>query len=156
MEENQLPSPARVTCNRINITDATHHHRHQLLYGHAAIGPFLYERMTGPQRLESSECWWCDCGKRQSRHHLFTECRAWGLQIRMLWRRTGKDCHWEHPRAPAVRWLWKEEATEAVLEDLEDTRVGCRMSSEIAMVDEGRDEQEVPGSEGEEAGPGPP
>lgn len=36
----------------------------------------------------------------------------------------------------SVRWLWKEEATEAVLEHLEDTR-----------VDEGRDE---------EGGPGPP
>ena len=26
--------------------------------------------MTGPQRLRTSDCWWCNCGKRQSRHHL--------------------------------------------------------------------------------------
>ena len=49
---------------------------YQLLSGHAAIGSFLHDRMTGPQRLETDECWWCNCGRRQSRHHLFTECRA--------------------------------------------------------------------------------
>ena len=53
----------------------------------------------------------------------------------------------EHPRTPALRWLWKEEATEAVLEFLESTRVGCRASAEAARlrVDEGRDGEEVSG-----------
>ena len=106
--------------------------------------------------MESNECWWCSCGKRQSRHHLFTDCRAWSPQIRRLWKRVGKECHWEHPRARSVRWLWKEEATGAVLEFLEDTRVGCRVSSGRARGDEGRDEEEVPGSDNEEGGPGPP
>ena len=78
---------------------------YQLLSGHAATGSFLRDRMTGPQRLETDECWWCNCGRRQSRHHLFTECRAWRPQIRKLWRRIGKDCGWEHPKAPALRWL---------------------------------------------------
>ena len=54
---------------------------YQLLSGHAAIGSFLHGRMAGPQRLESDECWWCGCGKRQMRHQLFTECRAWAPQI---------------------------------------------------------------------------
>ena len=55
--------------------------------------------------------------------------------------------------APSISWLWKEEATEAVL----DTRVGgCRVSSGRARVGEGRDEEEAPVSEGEECGPGPP
>ena len=49
---------------------------YQLLSGHAAIGSFLHGRMTSPQRLESGECWWCNCGKRQTRHHLFTEFKA--------------------------------------------------------------------------------
>ena len=43
-----------------------------------------------------------------------------------------------------------------VLGLLEDTRVGCRVPSGRARVDEDRDEEEVPGSEGEEGGPGPP
>ena len=56
----------------------------QLLSGHAAIGPFLHERMTGPLRLESSECRRCGSGRRGSRHHLFTECQAMLPQIRRL------------------------------------------------------------------------
>ena len=51
----------------------------QLLSGHAVIGSFLRKRMTEPQRLKSDECWWCNCGKRQTRHHLFVECRAYRL-----------------------------------------------------------------------------
>ena len=118
------------------VRKSTAQRHYQLLSGHAVIGPFLHDRMTGPQRLESDECWWCKCGKRQTRHHLFTECRAWALQIRKLWERIREDCHWEHPRA-SVRWLWKEEATEAVLEFLEDTPVGSRSSGMArAKVDE--------------------
>ena len=59
-------------------------------------------------------------------------------------------------RAQALRWLWKEEATEAVIEFLEDTRVGCRVSSRRALVDEDRGREEGPGQGGEEGGPGPP
>ena len=76
---------------------------YQLLSEHAAIGSFLHDRMTGPQSLGSDECWWCNCGKRRTRHHLFTERRAWAPKIRRLWRKIGKDCRWEHPRAPSVR-----------------------------------------------------
>ena len=131
---------------------------YQLLSGHAAMGAFLHDRMTGPQRQETDACWWCNCGRRQTRHHLFTECRAWAPQVRELWRRIGKDCGWEHPRAPALRWLWKDDAVGAVVEFLENTRVGSRASAEMARdrMDEGRDEDEVPGQESEEDGPGPP
>ena len=57
---------------------------------------------------------------------------------------------------PRVRWLWAEGATEAVLELLGGTGVGCRASSGRALVGEDRDEEEVPGSESEERGPGLP
>ena len=128
---------------------------YQLLSGHAATGAFLHERVTGPQRLETSDSWWCNCGRRQSRHHLFTE---WAPQIRELWKRVGKDCGWEHPRAPALRWLWKDDAVGAVVEFLESTRVGSRASAEAARarMDEGRDGDEVPGQGSEEDWPGPP
>ena len=111
--------------------------------------------MTGPQRLETDECWWCNCGKRQSRHHLFTEYRAWAPQIRALWERVGKDCRWEHPRAPSMRWVWKEDATEAVIEFLEDTPVGSKSSG---MARAKLDDRVCVGlvSVGEEGGPGPP
>ena len=80
-----------------------------------------------------------------------------GPQIKELWQRVGKDCGWEHPRAPALRWLWKDDAVGAVVESLESTKVGSRASAELARarVDEGRDGEEVLGQESED-GPGPP
>ena len=67
----------------------------------------------------------------------------------------GGGCRWEHPRAPAVGKLWKEGATEAVLEHLADTRVGCWSSSGARRAPrEVKDLGEA--SEGEEGGPGPP
>lgn len=98
---------------------------YQLLSGHAATASFLNERMMGHLCLESNECRWCGSRARESRHHLFVECKAWYLQQQRLWRRIGKDCGWQHPKALAVRKLWKEKATEAVLEFLRDTWVGC-------------------------------
>ena len=67
----------------------------------------------------------------------------------------GKDCGWEHPRAPAVRWLWDERTAGAVLGFLEDTRVGCRTSARVVFGPqeqewEGEGESECQESEGEE------
>ena len=72
-----------------------------------------------------ARCWSCGGGKEQTRHHLFTECRAWKPQIRRLWKDIGKAQEWKHPRAPSGKWLWKEKSTEAVLAFLRDIRVGC-------------------------------
>ena len=131
---------------------------YQLLSGHLATGSFLHDRMTGPQRLEPDECWRCICGRGQSRFHLFLECKAWAPLIRELWKRVGKDCRWEHPRAPALRWLWKGDAVRALVKFLEDTRVGSRASVEMARLrrDEDREGEETLGQENEEDGPGPP
>ena len=43
----------------------------------------------------------------------------------------GKDCGWKHSRAPAVRKMWKEKATEAVLEFLEDKPAGRWLSAGV-------------------------
>ena len=107
---------------------------YQLLSGHAAISSSLHEKMTGPLIRESSICRWRSCGKRESRHHLLVECKAWAPQIRRLWKRVGKDCGWKHPKAPAVRKLWKEGATEAILEFLVDVRAGCWSSAGAGAV----------------------
>ena len=61
------------------------------------------------------------------------------------------------PKAPALRRLWKGEATGAVLDFLESTRVGCRASAEMArlrMYDRGG--EDAWSSEGPEGEPGPP
>ena len=67
-----------------------------------------------------------------------------------------KDYKWQHPRTPSARRLWAEGATEAVLEFLWDTRVGCRVSSGRVRVEEVKGVEGVLLSEGEEGGPGPP
>ena len=92
---------------------------YQLMSGQAAIGPYLKEKI---RKTDDDRCWWCGGGKKQTRHRLFTECRAWLPQIRRLWKDIGKACGWKHPRAPSVKLRWKEKATEAVSRD---TRVRC-------------------------------
>ena len=45
----------------------------RLLSGHAMIAPFFGDRCGW---IDTDRCWWCDGGK-QSRDHLFKECRTW-------------------------------------------------------------------------------
>ena len=53
---------------------------------------------------------------------------------------------------PALRWLWKDGAVGAVVDFLENTRMGSRASAEMtrARVDEDRGHEDAWGSEGEE------
>ena len=67
-----------------------------------------------------------------------------------MWKDIGKAGGWKHPRAPSARLLWKEKATEAVLDFLRDTRVGCMVTLRPAEEEDGE------GSEGEAGGLGPP
>ena len=121
---------------------------YQLLSGHAAIGPYLEDK------VDDDRCW-CGGGKRQTRHHLFTECRAWAPQIRRLWSDIGKAHGWKHPRAPPVRWLWREKSTGAVLDFLGSTRVGCIRVRSTVPEEAARADLSAGGGGGE-GGPGPP
>lgn len=69
-----------------------------------------------------------------------------------LWKDIEKTCRRKHPRAPPVKWLWKEKSTEAVLAFLRDTRVGCSTRRKPSEEYDGG----VSGGEGEEGVPGPP
>ena len=119
---------------------------YQLLSGHAMIAPFLKERWGW---IDTDRCWWCEKG-RQSRDHLFKECKAWEREIRELWNTVGKisgkrelgkgtdmpfrnrkgfGLHVRQARArpsnTTVRELLSNSMyTEAVLVFLEKTRVG--------------------------------
>ena len=48
--------------------------------------PFLRDKFGW---VDSDQCWWCGSG-RQSREHLFKECRTWKEQIRKLWKKVGE------------------------------------------------------------------
>ena len=54
--------------------------------------------------------------------------------------------------------LWKGDAVGAVVDFLENTRVGSRAPAEMARarMDEDREGEEAPGQESEEGEPGPP
>ena len=58
----------------------------QLESGHAMTAPFLKEKFGW---VSSDQCWWCGSG-RQSREHLFKECRTWKEEIRKLWKELGE------------------------------------------------------------------
>ena len=115
----------------------------QLLSGHAMTAPFLKERWGW---TDTDTCWWCD-GGRQSRDHLFKECKRWEKEIGELWkevgmisgRREGGDSPFKsrrgfgfhvkqaraRPSNTTVRELLSSDRyTEAVLRFLGTTRVG--------------------------------
>ena len=50
------------------------------------FAPFLKDRWGW---TETDRCWWCEKG-RQSREHLFKECRTWEKEIRELWKAVGE------------------------------------------------------------------
>ena len=58
----------------------------QLSSGHEMIAPFLKEKFGW---TDSDSCWWCS-GGRQSREHLFKECKTWREEIRTLWKEVGE------------------------------------------------------------------
>ena len=120
----------------------------QLASGHAMIAPFLRDKFGW---VESDQCWWCDRG-RQSREHLFKECRTWKDQIKKLWKKIGEVSGEAMLRSDRSRvkerrrgkgfGVWGAEGkirpgncsigrlfgdsrfTEAILEFLEETEVG--------------------------------
>lgn len=107
-------------------------------------------------KTDDDRCWRCGGGKRKTCHHLIIECRAWHPQTSKLWKDiyTGKAYEWKHPRAPSVRWLWKEKSTEVVLGFLGSTRVECISTGRT--IPEERNCGAGSGGEGKEDGPGPP
>ena len=71
-----------------------------------------------------------------------------------LWERAGRDCEWERPRAPAFRLLWDTRATDAVVQFLGSTGVGCRAAERVLRPRE--EDGLASGGEEEEGGPGSP
>ena len=126
---------------------------YQLPTDHAAIGLYLKDKI---HRAVDDKCWWCGGGKQQTHYHLFSECKAWLPQARKMWRAIGKALGWTHPRAPAMKWLWKEKPTEAVLEVLRDTRIGCISTRQVRPEERLEDEMAGSGNEGDERGRGSP
>ncbi|TGZ84073.1 hypothetical protein EX30DRAFT_369375 [Ascodesmis nigricans] len=87
-------------------------------------------------KRESDECWWCD-GPRQTREHLFKECRKWRREQEGLWSALRKD---GFTRLHASSTIFTEpRATSAILTFIEETLVGRPKTEE---EDRARDERE--------------
>ena len=66
--------------------------------------------------------------------HLLVRCRRWNPEIKRLWKRVEVDCGWGGPRASSARILFRDaRATPALLEFVEDTRVG-RMPDRVMLA----------------------
>jgi ribonuclease HI len=93
----------------------------QLLTGHAIIAPYLKNKLD---KVQTERCWWCNA-KRQTRDHLFKECKRWKPQIRVLWKSVSKATNGRVNRLKSIAKLFSaDEATEPILEFLRDTDVG--------------------------------
>ena len=140
---------------------------YQPLLGHAATGDHLLR--VGQARKD--ECFWCGSGERQTRFHLFVKCKRWGPEVKRLWQRVRLDGGWGG--APSIRRLFGDERNvPAILEFLEETKVGKVLSRVLLAGGPDLEEEELQGfslqvlgegesgteiSSGEEEdGPGPP
>ena len=74
----------RVSLGRVSKSVAATFY--QLDSGHAMTAPFLKEKFRW---IDSGVCWWCG-GARQTREHLFKECKGWKREISMLWKEVGE------------------------------------------------------------------
>ena len=77
---------------------------------------------------ETAECWWCG-NAEQSVIHLYTKCRKWRDERRVLRKNLGKaGIQWQ--RRPEKRWLAElladKYAVGPLLEFLKHTEVGSR------------------------------
>ena len=96
----------------------------QLRVGHAATGVFL-ERIG---KRETADCWWCGRAD-QSVDHLYTKCRKWRRERRVL-KKELKERGIEWQRRPESRWLANllanEQAVSPLLNYLMSTDIGGR------------------------------
>ena len=73
------------------------------------------------EKTDTSEYSWCDSGEPPPLHQVSSV----EPPDQEVMERYMEACGWKHPRAPSVRLLWDERATEVALDFLQDTRVGC-------------------------------
>ena len=109
---------------------------YQLKTGHGAIGTFL--KRIGA--TETAKCWWCGDAE-QSVMHLYTKCRKWSTERRILKESLGKaGVQWQ--RRPEKKWLAEllanTYAVGPLLEFLKNTEVGSRESTADRMAGLGR------------------
>ena len=92
----------------------------QLLYGHAAIGPYLADVIKTVRSENAGGATAASDGRGIN----FSSCRAWDTQIKELWKSVGRAYEWKRPRAPTQAAFKDEWAAPVVLQFLRNTKVG--------------------------------
>ena len=113
----------------------------QLKVGHVATGVFLERIGKG----ETAECWWCGRAD-QSVDHLYTKCKKWRRERRVLKKELReRGIIWQ--RRPENRWLANllanEQAVSPLLNYLMATNIGGREGEreEAEEMDQRRDQE---------------
>ncbi|TGZ78694.1 RnaseH-domain-containing protein [Ascodesmis nigricans] len=104
-------------------------------------------------KRDSDECWWCD-GPRQTRDHLFKECRTWRREQEGLWNTLKKE---GFMKTHALSTIFAEpRATSVILTFIEETLVPndveLRECEERRAEEWGWEQHEEGGVEMEEGG----
>ena len=109
---------------------------YQLKVGHGAIGTFL--KRIGVAK--PAECWWCGDAE-QSVMHVYTKCRKWRTERRVL-KKSLKEVGIQWQRRPEKKWLAEllanRYAVGPLLEFLKETEVDSREGGIEKAVEEAR------------------
>ena len=106
--------------------------------------------------ISSSEYRWCGSGKGSHATTSSQSAKPGLLGPEGCGSERERIAGWKNPRAPAVQKLWREGATGAVLESLEDASVGRWLSAGRTRAPRVEEAGEGETPEGEKGGPGPP
>jgi ribonuclease HI len=101
----------------------------QLKTNHGLVG----DHLVRIKKKRADWCWWCAGGgrrpKRQTRHHLFFECRRWTEErAKMFEGMKGGRKRWATAQVSAV--MAERKNTKAVLRFIEDTEVGRMLAQD--------------------------
>ena len=96
---------------------------YQLKSGHAFIGSYLYKI----KKANDDRCNNCWGAYRQTVRHLMLECRKWRRERDIMWRQAKENGSRLHKGTTSIKDLFSDvKITRAILQYLEDTRIGTR------------------------------
>jgi ribonuclease HI len=126
---------------------------YQLKMGHALIGTYL--KRIG--KSADDKCWWCGRKARQTREHLFKDCRRWRRQQAAMWGGLGKEKDEDgnldglHKNASIPTLFAHPKAAGYIMDFLRTTEVGRRVGE--SWREQNREEQaDLWGWQGEAVG----
>jgi len=128
---------------------------YQIKTGHCLTGQYL----EWTKNRASAQCWWCSC-RKQTREHVFKNCRRWKEQQKVLWKEAWKETGRGKSRLAIRDLLADDRCSRAVLDFLATTEIGRLVPAEEDAQSEAsewelreqREREEERGAEAERLG----